>query len=220
MVGFITVFSDPAGSDFWVFNAGTGGRAINLVLTIATETVGPGGTGGAGGAGKAVAGNPDQTGLNALLGWAKVNVASNGGSGGTGVPPGAGGAAGTGTIVGDPIITVDPSFQDGVAGPACGSDSQLRTSVGPFLANGTRTISVTGTYPWISVEGTLDADGTFSASGRGTMAGYGGILAEFTGAYDEAGGTLVGDYSMDGEKRISAGHPLVYRVEVAVSGGG
>ena len=75
-------------------------------------------------------------------------------------------------------------------------------------------MAVTGTAPWIDVEGTMNEDGSFTATGRGTMAGVPNILGKFTGTWDGTAGTLVGDYSMDEEKAITAGHPLVYRVEV------
>ena len=62
------------------------------------------------------------------------------------------------------------------------------------------------------VTGLLAADNTFTAEGRGVMAGFPNILVQFAGTYDPESGALTGDYTMDPEKLISAGHPLVYRV--------
>ncbi len=54
-------------------------------------------------------------------------------------------------------------------------------------------ITFTGPAPWVSVAGPLHADGTFTATATGTVAGYAGVPVAFTGTMAEDGsfsGTL------------------------------
>ncbi|MEX2528602.1 MAG: hypothetical protein WEA09_13300 [Gemmatimonadota bacterium] len=81
-------------------------------------------------------------------------------------------------------------------------------------SEGGRSISIAGDAPWVNVTGSLQADGSFTASGRGTVAGVPNIDVSFTGTFDEEAGVLTGDYAMDTGKVISASHPTVYSVNV------
>jgi hypothetical protein len=209
--GQISVSSDPASSDPFIFNAGSG-IDLSVAFRVLDLLGGPGGKGGLGGD-LAADGGVGGLGRNVRApdGGASVGAGGNGGDGGAGVPPGSGGSSGSPGIHNDPdATTVEPLFEDGSAGPACAS-----LAPGPLRAEGDQTIEITGAAPWVDVSGTLAADGTVTASGRGTVAGFSDILTEFSGTWDVETGTLTGTYTIDSEKVISSGHPVIYDVEVS-----
>ena len=77
-------------------------------------------------------------------------------------------------------------------------------------------ITFQGPFPWVNVVGTVEEDGSFFASGRGTVAGFTGIAVTFQGTitFEE----LVGDYTMGAEGGLPTGAPIVYHVEGTRSG--
>lgn len=77
-------------------------------------------------------------------------------------------------------------------------------------------ITFQGPFPWVTVVGTVDEDGVFQASGRGTVAGFPGIAVTFVGSITLE--QLVGDYTMGAEGGLPSGAPIVYRVEGARTG--
>jgi len=213
--GGVAVKFDDAGSDPFMLNAG-GGIIMYVMLHLSSSTADmPGGKGGDGGGLSAQAGTDSPTGAVA------IGPGTNGGDGGNGAPPGVGGAPGAGSTSGDAMpTTVGPLGRPGVNGVACGSQAPGRFTVvlGPELADGTRTITLDGDAPWVDVTGTVAEDGTVTASGRGTVAGVPDVLVEFAGTFDEDAETLVGDYSMDTEAKIVAGHPTVYSIDMGKEG--
>src|SRR5262245_53372179 len=54
------------------------------------------------------------------------------------------------------------------------------------------TVTVTGPAPWVTVTGTLNADGTFTTSGVGTVAGFPNVTVTFTGSVNATTGTISG----------------------------
>lgn len=78
-------------------------------------------------------------------------------------------------------------------------------------------ISFEGPEPWVNVSGTLEDDGSFSAAGQGTVAGYEDIAVTFEGTliYDSVRGDYVlnGDYIMGAEGGLPGGGSTTYRVE-------
>jgi hypothetical protein len=64
-------------------------------------------------------------------------------------------------------------------------------------------ISITGPSPWVAVSGTLGADGSFTATGRGTVAGRSDVAVSFTGTLTASG--LAGVYEMGLEGRLPGG---------------
>jgi hypothetical protein len=72
-------------------------------------------------------------------------------------------------------------------------------------------ITFEGAFPWVTVIGTVDEDGFFEASGRGTVAGFGGIAVTFVGSIQDE--HLEGDYTMGAEGGLPGGEPIVYHVE-------
>ncbi len=211
--GQISVNADPASSDPFIFNAGTG-IDLDVVFRILGEVAGPGGHGGLGGdlGAQGGAGGLGRE-VRAPDGGASIGPGGNGGEGGAGSPGGPGGASGgPGVDDDDGGSRLDPLFLDGPSGGGC-----TLLAPGPLLAEGDQSIEINGDGAWVDVTGTLGADGTVTASGRGTVAGFSNILAEFSGTWDAETGVLSGTYTIDSEKVISAGHPVVY--DVTVSGG-
>ena len=205
----LTVLSDPANSNQYIYDAPEAGLAVGL--TILRQLLGVGGAGGMGGSLSI-----DDPAYRIVV---TVVDAFNGGRGGNGSIAGPGGSAGTleqpGTDENE--WTLVPT-NAGVAGPAGGSCPSA--SAGPPItsavlatrSDGTTSITFRSASPFIEVTGTLAADNTFTAEGTGTMVGVPNIRATFTGTFDPATGALDGQYSMDTEKVISSGHPLVYKI--------
>ena len=198
LAGQISVASDPASSDPFIFNSGSGiGRS--LIYRV---------LGGRGGFGREV---------QAASGGAALGSGGNGGNGGKGVPGGSRGSAGGPGEGSDPGAgQFNPVFQDGSSGGGCGSLVQGLTMVATGAAAAAdQTIEINGSGAWVNVSGTLSDDGTVTASGRGTVAGFADIDVSFAGTWDADTQTLTGTYTMDAEKQISAGHPVVYNVNVS-----
>jgi len=77
-------------------------------------------------------------------------------------------------------------------------------------------ITFEGAFPWVNVIGTVDEDGAFQATGRGTVAGFTGIAVTFEGTITPE--QLEGDYTMGAEGGLPGGAPIVYHVEGARTG--
>ncbi|MGD2070041.1 MAG: Ig-like domain-containing protein, partial [Gemmatimonadota bacterium] len=205
--GEISVASDPAGSDPFIFGAGAG-TALELVVRFLAEPGGPGGSGGDGGL---LSGQPGLGGRNSLsldraeTGSLGFGPGGNGGDGGEGTPGGPGGAPG----VGDPRrvtpILVDDVFVRGADGPDC---ELLAVAGRAPRSPGVRAFVVVGDAPWVDVDGTWDDEtGVVTATGRGPVAGVPDVLVEFEGTWDPATRTLTGTYTIDSEKKIVPDHP-------------
>jgi hypothetical protein len=100
--------------------------------------------------------------------------------------------------------------------PQASSGSIARTEGDPVP------ITITGPAPWVTVTGTLAADGTIVATGTGTVAGFPNVPVKFTGTLAQDG-TLTGQYQM-GQDTAPTGLPngsITYNVsgaQVAPSG--
>lgn len=68
-----------------------------------------------------------------------------------------------------------------------------------------------GPAPWVAVSGELGPDGSLSANGSGTVAGYSGITVTFEGSVSMS--RLVGEYTMGVDGGLPGGQAIVYRVE-------
>ena len=227
---------------------GTGGagwsdcRVGNLV---------PGGAGGRGATGIASRGQHTPGMPVAFEPRFLITTWGNGGNGGNGAGPGAGGGAGV-TLGGitDPAAVVDehtPSLQPGAPGGGCATAIEPAVSVSedknghtPFIAlapssltvslgtNGA--ITITGNGNWISVTGTVDADGAFTAVGSGMAAGFSGVAVSFEGTLtlDSEGrvaGIASGTLTMDVNNNVfppdadGNRNPAIYSISGAVGGG-
>ncbi len=209
--GQVAVVSDPAGSDAFILDAGTG-SGISLLLKVFFGDAGPGGPGGDGGSLGARGGRGGfGQNVEAPEGVGGVGLGGNGGAGGDGSPPGSGGEPGASVVGLDGAPIGQPTFTRGAGGAACGSSLRLR----PLAQTGSaQQIAITGSDPWVDVTGTLGEDGVITATGRGTVAGVDDVLVEFSGTWDAAARTLVGTYTVDSERVIDPGHPTVYSVNV------
>ena len=212
----IRVLTDPALSDQFLFRAGSGG--ISVVLARIFGDLNKGGKGGDGGEVEVA---PGVLGAAATTGRVHLVItnAGNGGDGGDGAPPGAGGSDGLRSVFDNPVIDSETgSFMGGKSGAPCASlspsPSSLSVTLGGRAANmEARPITFqSADTRWVTVTGTLNDDNTFTATGRGIVAGTPDVLVEFAGTYDPATGALVGDYTMDSEKIIDPNHPILYRV--------
>jgi hypothetical protein len=65
------------------------------------------------------------------------------------------------------------------------------------------TVNISGPAPWVAVSGPLGADGSFVATGRGTVAGRSDVAVSFTGTLTASG--LAGVYEMGLEGRLPGG---------------
>jgi hypothetical protein len=72
-------------------------------------------------------------------------------------------------------------------------------------------INIRGPDPWVEVTGTLADDGSFTATGTGTVADFPDIAVTFEGTLTSDG--LAGDYTMGAEGGLPTGQPITYRVE-------
>ena len=73
------------------------------------------------------------------------------------------------------------------------------------------TISVSGGGAFVPVSGNLAGDGTFVATGTGTVAGFTGIAVSFTGNLTD--GRITGEYTMGGNGGLPTGTPITYQVQ-------
>ena len=215
----IRVGSDLANSDFNMINAGPGvSFSLSALLGLADR-------GGNGGDGGAVTISPGL--FNGVSSGSPVTLviknAANGGDGKNGIPPGHGGDPGSLTVSENPLIDPEPegSFNPGEDGKPCGQATAPMLTV--TLAESVQsqeaqpiTFSSEDTR-WVTVMGTLNDDNTFSAEGRGIVAGFSDIMVTFEGTYDPETGALEGEYAMDTEKLIHPLHPTVYLVETSGS---
>jgi hypothetical protein len=72
-------------------------------------------------------------------------------------------------------------------------------------------IHIEGPSPWVNVSGDFDEeDGSFYATGRGTVAGFPDIAVVFEGTLDETG--ISGELTMGAEGGLPQGEPIVYQV--------
>lgn len=199
---------------------GNGGSGASMCML---PIPGPGGTGGNGGiiTGTSGAGGFRGASQEGVGGGVSLGSGLNGGNGGDGAGPGDGGSGGNDdvlVVIGASEI-IEPWKEPGAAGNPCefaydagisvtsdpnGHEPFVQlTSVGGltvrFGADGA--ITITGSSPWVELTGTVSGDGSFSTQGRGTLAGYSGVLVTFAGtlSYDQDGnptgisGTLTAD---------------------------
>ena len=73
------------------------------------------------------------------------------------------------------------------------------------------TITISGAAPFVTVSGTLADDGSFVATGTGTVAGNTGIGVRFTGNLN-VGVTVTGEYVMGTNGGLPTGAPITYQV--------
>jgi uncharacterized protein (TIGR03437 family) len=107
---------------------------------------------------------------------------------------------------------------------ALGSANGLNSGYTPYAATPMDQIQVSGPFPFVTVTGPLNSDGSFSLTGTGTVAGYQNVAVTLTGTVDPTGkitaqyamgtnGALPSGqsitYSMTGQVRIPAGTPLI-----------
>ena len=71
-------------------------------------------------------------------------------------------------------------------------------------------LTIESAPPWVNVAGELNPDGSFSASGSGTVAGYPGIHVTFEGTISLQ--HLEGEYSMGTGGGLPGGQPIIYSV--------
>lgn len=88
--------------------------------------------------------------------------------------------------------------------------NKLEVSQSP-TGSGYSTIFIKGASPWVDVSGTLQPNGSFTASGSGTVAGFPNIMVTFTGTMSS--GSLIGDYTMGVGGGLPGGQPIIYSVE-------
>ncbi len=77
------------------------------------------------------------------------------------------------------------------------------------------TITISGPFPWVTVSGPLEDDGSFVATGTGTVAGFPNVPVTFTGTLSEDGATVSGILQM-GQDTAPTGLPngaIRYTVE-------
>jgi hypothetical protein len=71
-------------------------------------------------------------------------------------------------------------------------------------------VTFEGPSPWVTVSGELEPDGSFIASGSGTVAGFSGIAVTFEGNLSHE--ALNGEYVMGAEGGLPGGESITYNV--------
>ena len=107
-----------------------------------------------------------------------------------------------------------PAFIDVVSDPAKHDTDSVCYICMPrsmVLEISTGSVTVSGPAPWVEVTGELADDGSFSVSGRGTVAGFPNIAVTMQGSLTAAG--LAADYTMGAEGSLPTGQAIIYRVE-------
>ena len=218
---------------------GNGGIGWSDCVVGSLQAGGSGGTGGnftflrgAAGVGGA---------SNGTIGSHTASNAGNGGAAGRGVGPGAAGTAGTPFEDGTAASKVfTSSFANGAPASGCAVIHETSVSVlddpsghEPFIGmtavtsltvelGANNSITLTGSAPWITVTGTLNADGTFALTGNGTAAGNAGTDVTFTGSVglDSTGRieTVTGTLSVGTNGNLPTGKPADYTVTTTVGG--
>ena len=202
-------FQDPSGT--WT---GQGGRGWGGCVVGAVAS---GGRGGNASQGTGTAGLPSLRGedRDGMAGRWSHFAWGNGGNGGDGDQPGDGGAPG------DPVIGVTSGvdlppadrlgLRPGTKGSPCAYVMEPAFSVtsdpnghAPFIGLGSvtqlsvtmgrnNTLTITGNGVWVTLSGTVAADGSFSASGVGTVAGFSGVTIAISGTLSlDSQGRLTG----------------------------
>jgi len=69
-------------------------------------------------------------------------------------------------------------------------------------------IKIEGPFPFVTVTGEMADDGTISASGQGTVAGYGNVQVTFQGSISD--GHMEGDYVMGASGGLPGGRSITY----------
>jgi hypothetical protein len=171
----------------------------------------PGGRGGDGGKPSGIVGQPGWVGTTPgdQVGAVHFVNLANGGDAGSGTNAPAGGSAGSAADVIGLVATNLRSFAPGADGDGCAiavdpaisveSDANghapfigLSPSVLQVTLGENNEIAVTGNGNWVTVTGTVDASGNFTATGSGTVAGFSNVPVSFSGAL-----------SLDGEGRAA-----------------
>ncbi|MEQ8329359.1 MAG: Ig-like domain-containing protein [Longimicrobiales bacterium] len=161
--------------------------------------------GGNGGAGSPAIGTPGQGGLRGTTRAGQPGTVNyfrygNGGNAGDGAPAGSGGAASDNTLAVGAVGRITPrSLQPGTDGSPCAVAIEPGISVtsdpnghAPFIGLGAVSslsvqpgadgvLTVTGNGPWVTLTGTVAADGSFELTGTGTVAGFPGVTITFNG---------------------------------------
>ena len=202
----------------------------------------PGGNGGNGGSFSFSRGNLGLGGeANGVAGNHHASNAGKGGAAGRGVGPGSAGTAGTsseGAVATATVFT--NSFIDGAPASGCAVIHETSVSVlddpsghEPFIGmtavtsvtvelGANNAITLSGSAPWITVTGTLNADGTFALTGNGTAAGNTGTDVTFTGSVglDSDGriASVTGTLSVGTNGNLPTGKPADYTVSTSVGG--
>jgi len=174
-------------------------------------------SGGSGGRGATTLGMPGQpsrkgTGREGDPGAWILSLWGNGGAGGDGVDPGAGGAPAdiSGFLASSAPTVQQPSLQPGADGNPCATDMAANVVVtsdknghAPYTMYGSVSrltaelgpdgqFQLSGSPPWVTLTGTVSPDGSFDVTGTGTVAGYPGVTI-----------TMNGKLTLDSDGRIA-----------------
>jgi hypothetical protein len=110
-----------------------------------------------------------------------------------------------GSYLASVIILIDEAQHD--SGPQCficmPDEIELSITID--------SVTVSGPAPWVEVSGDLNDDGSFTAAGRGTVAGFPGIAVTLAGTLTAEG--LSAEYTMGAEGGLPGGLPIVYQVD-------
>lgn len=221
-----TIGTSGDGGDVFVSMA-IGGRGKNRCHL--PDSGGMGGTGGSAEGMPGAAGQGDNPGADGLITVAAAT--GDGGEGGDGLPIGTGGDAGDDAMTGGRAAPGGPAFEDGDDGDPCTSPVTVTVTSDPnghepfvglqgvtqltFTLEGTDFL-MTGNGVLPDMQGTIDADGNFSLTGMGTLAGFPNVDVTFVGTISDGvlTGTLTADADNDQFPADGGGtrNPPVYQV--------
>jgi hypothetical protein len=102
------------------------------------------------------------------------------------------------------LVTVDPAGHKQYSG--------LPDSEELNVIIESNTITISGPAPWVTVTGNLNPDGSFKATGSGSVAGYPNINVEFDGTISAKDG-LAGDYTMGVGGGLPTNRSITYHLQ-------
>lgn len=109
------------------------------------------------------------------------------------------------------LASVDPSGHEPFIGLQAVTSLDVEVTA---LGGGGAVIFISGPSPFVQVSGSIGANGAFSGSGSGTVAGNPNTLVTMSGTFDASGFLILDStYTMGGNGTLPGGQPVTYTID-------